>query len=109
MYEMQGPHVAQHDADLPIPRLPNSLPGLPPYCKPRAMSGSPDLALPLGSPPRWPAVQVVSEFLLPPAGVRKRFSLTFSRFFCHPQDGDCYPPRLTLIHWLSTAICTAWG
>jgi hypothetical protein len=42
--------------------------------------------VPLESPPKRPAVQVVSEFLLPPAALVQEVSLTFSRFFFHPQD-----------------------
>jgi hypothetical protein len=40
---------------------------------PCAIPGPPGPAQPLGSPPRWAAVQVVREFLLPPRHLRKSF------------------------------------
>jgi hypothetical protein len=85
MYEMQGPHVARHVADLLIPQPAFACLAIPPVRLAREGSGFPVLAEPLGSPPRWPADQVVSEFLLPAQRAAQGFPLTFSRFFCHPQ------------------------
>ncbi len=96
-------------ADQPIPQPFCALPGLPPYSQTRARPGPPVLALPLELPPRWPAVQVVREFLLRPAWPTQGFSITFSRFFYDPQRDGRYPPRPLLIHGISTTISTAWG
>jgi hypothetical protein len=67
-----------HDARLPGPRTASGILS-------REPSGvSPEV--PLESPPKRSAVQVVGEFLLPPTAPVQEVSLTFSRFFFHPQD-----------------------
>jgi hypothetical protein len=109
MYEMQGPHVAGQDADLPIPRLASVCQAHHRAYSRCAMPGPPGSAQPLGSPPRPTVVQVVREFLLPQPTAAQAPSLIFSRIFCRPQNVHCYPPMTVLIHRISTAICTSWG
>lgn len=66
MHEMQGPHVAGHCADLPIPRLADVLPGPPPSSQSLRGTRSPGFRTTLGVAPAADFVQVVKEFLLPP-------------------------------------------
>jgi hypothetical protein len=95
---------ASRATDLPIPRLVRTLPD-------RHLANSP-YALPVprlrddsrGCPRRWPAVQVVNEFLLLARAGTQGLSVISSRFFCYPQHEDCYPPPSPLIHRIPTVF-----
>ena len=108
MHEMQEPHVAGQPADLPIPRLACVLPGPPPSWQSMRGARSPGFRTTLGVAPAADFVQVVKEFLLPPQIGAQGHSLIFSRIFRRPQNVDCYPLIMVLIHRISTAICTTW-
>jgi hypothetical protein len=106
MYEMQGPHGRRTNATCRFLSC-HTLRCATIRFADRATPGCPSLAQTLGVAPGWLAIQLVNEFLLPGRGRAQGLPLTFSRFFCHPQDTDCCPPKLLFIHSLSTGMCTA--
>jgi len=90
--------------DLPIPQLIRAPPDRHLANSPHAIPGPPVSRRLSGLPPRWPAVQVVNEFLLPARPGSQGLSIISSRFFCCPQHDDCYPPRSPLIHRIPTVF-----
>jgi hypothetical protein len=81
----------------------------PAYClvsSSRTSSGRPAIVLTSGSPLGGPAVQVVNEFLLPPAMTAQGLRASFSKILFCPQDEHClspavgpYPPNVhTCLH-----------
>ena len=94
----------QRATDLPIPRLIRALPDRHPANSPYAIPGPPASRRLSGLPPRWPAVQVVNEFVLPARAAPQGLSVISSRLFCYPQHADCYPPPSPLIHRIPTVF-----
>jgi hypothetical protein len=82
----------QHAINLPIPRLIQALPDRHLANSPPAISGPPASRKLSGLPPRWPAVQVVNDFLLRAPTATQGLSNNLFKILFHPQLRDCYPP-----------------
>jgi hypothetical protein len=100
---------SRHATDLPIPRLIPALPDRHLADSPFAISGPPASRRPSGLPPRWPAVQVVNDFLLPAPTGAQGLSSNLSKILLPSTVRRLLSPAIVAYPPDTHSFCTAAG